>query len=279
MSEGKIINTNSALYRRMSIPQLEQLLRQDALCADPEDGELSPDELMCIISALTEKREQAGCDFFPDADDSLEAFKENYGEMAEGPDAVEPVTVKKRRPAFRTLIAVAAAALLVLGGAVTSSALGFDLWRGLAGWTEDHFVIGEKRHGEENAPPLDELRATLELNGLDTAILPGYIPEGYSSESMDVKSDERTDEYMCHLTDGQGELVLCYKVNLDGSPAVITEKDEVEHDVRSIGGVEYCYVNGDGTTGVMWTHGAILCSVTYTDPGLDIDRIVSSIGK
>lgn len=272
MSED--ISKRKTEYEKMSISRLEELLREDALCDTCPD----PRELLLIASVLEAKRRELEPEGLPEPSAELAAFREHYEPMAADREihiCAEEKKPAKRRP-FR-LIAVAAAAIaLLLAGSIASSALGFDLWKNLSDMTRRYFVI-TATPAPGSSETLDELRSTLEINGLPTDVVPSYIPGGYTFESMDTDTDGVRDIFRCHFTDGEEHLLLIYNVNVDGSPAAVSERDEVERDVRSFGGRDYYFATGEGDQCVVWAQGSILCSIVSSDPKLDLTAIVRSI--
>ena len=261
-------------YDAMSIAELEEALRQDARLEGADD--VFVEELIYMMQSVTEKRRQTYPELYNE-EQAHAAFEKHYrpiaekGELLFYEDEPEAKRSGSRRKASKGLLAVLAAAIVFLTGAVVSSATDYDIWGRITDWTRGSFGTSE------NIRPADavsELRTLFEINGDDPRLLPTYLPEDYSIVSNEVVKQSNVIVYLMELKNGNEYISIEYSVgNYDSQ----FYKDGSEPETRSIKGTEYYFFDNLGKQSVAWKTGGIVGTITYSDLGLDIERILKSI--
>lgn len=267
-------------FDKMSLDELEEILRQDAVFG--ETNENSVDELIYIMGLVADKKRAEDPSAYTNVEEAKKSFEENYlpiaarGEALFEEEVSEPeakIQSGTHRRFFRTAIAIAAVVALLLTGSLFASALGFNVWNHVADWTRDVFGYGEKYEADD---VIGEFSALLSQNGVDPAVLPTYIPDGYEVVSVDKFSDSAYSKYQCELSNGHDSIILEYLIGAK-EYADVFFKDEEQLDVRTYNGTDFYFICNDCKNYVTWTSGEIDGSIFYTDPGLDIERIIKSI--
>lgn len=281
MSEEKrkFNDINVVQYDKMSIEELEEILRQDAVFGDSNENNLN--ELIYIMSLIADRNRDENPDANIDIEEAKKSFDENYRHIAERGEVLFEEEVSEpeakiqsgtHRRFFRTAIAAAAVIALLLAGSLVASALGFNVWDHVADWTHEVFGYGEKYEYDER---LFEIEGALANGGVDPNVLPSYLPEGYEVVSVDEYSNPAYEKYICELSNGSDRIVIEYVVGDNESRQY--EKDGIAPEIILINDVEYYFVCNEENWYVTWMNGSIEGTIFYTDSGLDIERIIKSI--
>ena len=267
-------------YDRMSVEELEEILRQDAVFGD--SNETSLNELVYIMSLIADKNRVEDPDANIDIEEAKKSFDENYRPIAERgeslfeEEASEPEAMIQsgtHRRFFRTAIAIAAVVALLLAGSLVASANGFNVWSHVADWTHEVFGFGEKY---DKLNVLVDFEGLLRQSDIDPKVLPTYIPDGYEVVSVDEYSNPSYAKYVCELSNGTGNIVIEYAIG-QNEYANEFEKEAPSPELRTYNGIDFYLVYNDEKNYVTWTNGKIDGSIFYTDSELDIDRIIRSI--
>ena len=186
----------------MSPSELEQAM-EEALSIMTEES-YDPAVIDAYLDALDQR---APISDHPDAKASYAAFQKKVraipGEME--PPRRQTGGAKRLRSVLRTGLAAALVAACLLGCMVVAQAAGIDVFGALARWTESSFSFGPIQSGQTNEAsstslqqvdpseyPLElpteyqELWTELKAQGVDSVILPTYIPDGFQLEESDL---------------------------------------------------------------------------------------------
>ena len=283
MSEEKrsVNDIDVTQFDKMSLDELEEMLRQDALFDDANEN--SVNELIYIMGLVAEKRRAEDPSAYIDAEEAKKSFEENYlpiAAMGEGlfeEDHSEPEAIIQsgtHRRFFRTAIAIAAVVALMLAASVVASAMGFNVWNHVADWTHEVFGYGEKYDKTDTV--LYDFNIALKEAGIESNILPTYIPEGYEVVSVDKYSNPAYEKYYCELSNGVDSIAIEYAVG-SHEYADEFEKEAKSPELRTYNGIDYYFLKNDEKCYVTWTSGDVDGSIFYTDSELDIERIIKSI--
>lgn len=187
MSNGE--NKGSQKYRKfdkMSTEVLEAILRADF--DTPEAGRMDIEATMYISGLLAERRKMGTME----AEAARAEFYEYYYPLDKsvydfGEEAQEEEPGERRqmgRIVWRRFATVAAVfVILMFGGTVTAYALGYNPLAAIGRWTEDFFWFEERTVTGELADKLAEY-------GYPENIVPRWLPEGYTLDSIDVDEFE-----------------------------------------------------------------------------------------
>lgn len=282
MSEEKrsVNDIDVTRFDRMSLDELEEILRQDAMFDDANENSIN--ELIYIMGLVADKRRAKDPSAYIDVEEAKKSFEENYLPIAARGEALfeegvsEPeakIQSGTHRRFFRTAIAIAAVVALMLAASVVASAMGFNVWNHVADWTHEVFGYGEKYEADN---VLGDFSALISQNDIDPYILPTYIPEGYEVISVDKYSNPAYEKYYCELSNGTDSIAIEYVISADNRANEL-EKENVSPDIQFFNGTDYYFVSNDGKNYVSWSNGEIDGSIFYTDSELDIERIIKSI--
>ena len=307
MSENrKKCHRDYSRFDAMDTEVLREMLRQDSQLSG--SGESDVDALIYIMGVISRREKEQSKLQFTEVDAAWESFNENYlpndddgkslyddseteiqGEFTDI-DKTPSAVYKPKRRSMRFLIRAATIAALTVAtifiGSLTAYAFGYDLWGAVAQWTKSAFGFESsseaqpQQAADKKVPAqLDELYQLMASDGLSSALLPGYIPEGY--ETVDVQYDKMRSHinYWCQLENGQDYIMLSYTLYLDpdSSFAVQYEKDMADPEVYISGGVSYYIMTNMGSHLAAWTSENVECSIAGMTTYEETIKIIDSI--
>lgn len=258
----------------------EQLI--DILRAEMESDDTDPELIESVNAALASKAGEISCD----VDTAYERFQtqylgteplyddilENYSEN----DTDHKSYVKPRKLIRFTAIAAIIVALL-LGGIITASAMGVDLWGAVAVWTSDVFGFTVQADGNKQLKgELDGVRAALQEYGVNGDIVPTYIPDGYYQNDLIITDTPTGGIVCCSFANGDSELILQYILS-NSPPLCEFTKDDVSPELYHSGGIEYHIMTNEDIYVAIWAYENALCSITGVEDKTELLKIVDSI--
>lgn len=255
-----------------------------------DENNYDPAQLDEYLSEL-EKRDPVPPGF--DVDTSLAAFHEKHSRLLEQVPPVQPFTASKpvqRRRWRSSLVAVAAAAAMLLGGAVTAQAFGIDLFGAIARWTKDSFSFSLPSPGSStelavSVPTDDGGFATLQdaLNNYNIAetIAPQWYPEGSRVVSVSVfprgtgvtiQADYEAEELFISVSVRQYATAKDAEIGIgsfekDPGPVIQFECGDVVH---------YIMTNNSSNVAT-WVNGSLVCSISGNMTVDDLKQMIKSI--
>lgn len=288
----------------MSSDELRAILVEDLNCMDAD--KLSSDEIKHIVGILKRRESEE----FYEGTDIAEApvnsqhqhFQENSGaevvqnELTAG--NLLPVDTSVEAPKKdvtyilqkHVLLRIAAAVmcLLIVGG-VAASALQLDLLSIFKSWTEELFQV---RYSE--SPDPSEVTPSSAVNetalvacvtaseaftvlGISQPLLPTQIPSEFSS--VDFKVSVRSDritiyEYYEDAKGSNFSIVIYVYTQLPSGESSWYQKDDIEIDPFTSGGIEHHIMSNLGATTAVWTVENCECAITGN---LNIDVLKAMI--
>ena len=141
----------------------------------------------------------------------------------------------------RTVLVAAAAIACMLAVMVTAQAAGVDVFEAMARWTKDVFSFGQiapdsqvsddpvwETAGQETEAPNTEfasLQEAFDAYGMTEVHEPGWLPEGYVLDSLDVLAadDPFLRSFEVSYTDSEG-LIGIGIMNYEGEPVTYVQK-------------------------------------------------------
>ena len=273
-----------AKYDAMSTEELQQLLREDA--SKPVGEESDTDVLFYVMEVLAKRRKERNEGKSPE--EALESFKKHYNTENEISSDSERVPAAPKRCGIghwmKSLIAAAAVFVFVIGGSLTANAMGFDLWEVIAMWTQEtfHFVYA----GDENtdAPekdyltPYAGLQAILELHGVDVALVPTWIPEGYTEVDVSVEETPKQRRFAAKYQSGDDKIRIRIADYLDTAPSQIEQSDSLI-EVYQSNGVDYYIFNNYDQIKAVWINDSFECYIMGPLELSEIKEVIDSIAK
>ena len=267
-------------YDSMSIEELEEILRADAM--GPERADTDVDEILYVMEVLAKKRRQNGI-AGKTALEAYQEFQQHYISALEVEDMNSSPNRKATVIPFRRITTVAASLVLVFTLATSVNAFRFkDVWNAVVRWTEEtfSFALG----GEVSEPKADDNLAyssfsnALKMGKIDSKIIPSYIPEGY--QLVDIKVDETPlqKSYVAVFSYEEKLLKISVQSFLSEIPEQI-EKSESLSEVISSEGIDYYFFTNHNQNRVAWIIESYECYISGVLSVDELKLMIDSIGK
>ena len=279
MSELK----NRAEFSRYDSMTTEEL--QEILCKHAHDElvtEPDTDELYYIMEVLARRREEEDPQAFRSNEEALADFRKNYMPKAMPTDRSKVVRFPNR--AFKMVAAVLAIVLfLAVGTSITAEALQIDIWGKFATWTKEIFQFNDTPQGttapnpeKDNNMELKSLQDALVQAGVSEKLVPIWMPEGYTSKDLKVKSSPRVLNINAIYENNGSELVINIRQTV-GIPAHQIEKSEDLLEVYVVDGVEYYIFSNNTSLQAAWSIGEFECFITGKITLEEMKKMIDSI--
>ena len=270
-------HSNHSMFDDMSTEDLEGILRMDSYGA--ENDKYDTDAILYIMEVVAKRKRQSGsAEAQARVNEKLEEFKEVYLPDQDGTslyqfdddeeDEAQPkVHVKQvRKPVrhvFRRVGLVAAVVVVIFGLMITAQAAGLDIFGAIARWTDETFhfsVSGEAQAANWTDPFQEELSEA----GLDSSVLPSYLPDGYIPGELIVSEFDGYHQIYLPLnaTDGQYiDVTVTVYSDLEAVDSTLFEKDETPvQEFVDEDKLTYVFQNLDGLN-VICLNENIMCSI------------------
>ena len=270
-------NPDFSKYDSMSIGELEEILRADAMGPERDDSDV--DEILYVMEVLAKKRRQNGI-AGKTALEAYQEFQQHYLPMVEKES-------KHRRKTniipFRRIVAVAASLVLVFSLSITANAFSFrDVWDAVVNWAQETFCFS--MGVEVNTPEADDalvytsFQDALEQFQIDATIIPTYIPNGYMLD--EIMADQNPKQTKCvaiYLSDTK-MIKISVQSFLIGQPEQIEKSDDFV-EIYTVSGIDYYIFSNYTQTRVAWVTGAFECFISSELTVDEMKLMVDSIKK
>ena len=269
-----------ACYDSMTTEELQEILRKHA--HDELETEPDTDELYYIMEVLARRREEEDPQAFRSDEEALADFRKNYMPQAMQTGRAKMVRFPNR--AFRVAAAVLAiVVILVVGTSVTAEAFHVDIWGKVATWTKEIFQFTDNPQGttaadpeQENNVELASLREALAQHEITEKIVPSWMPRGYVSKDLKIKSSPRVLNINAIYESNGTELIIKIRQTI-GVPADQVEKNEDMLEVYVVDGVEYYIFSNTETLQAAWSIGEFECMIGGNITLEEMKRMIDSI--
>lgn len=247
-----------SMYDAMSTEELEEILRLDM---ETPAGEESDIDMILYVMEVLDKRKAKEDRPQKTAQEAYEEFKTYYL-----PGVEEDPGTGRRSGMTRRLAAAAAVLAVVFLGTLTADAFGANIWGTIARWTRDTFHFESVQHGETTTPNTENnvtyssLQEVLAKDGINVALVPTWIPDGYVLADIKIEETPIKDVYSAHYIDGENELSIIVRSNLHEAPAQIEITDEPVEVYESNGIIYYIFSNNDCSQ-IAWVLGSYECNI------------------
>ena len=286
MEDGKSQASTPHQLEEWSDEQLRQML-----LAQMEAEEVDVELVRSIAAILASREEEKGHEI--EAHSAYETFQQEYAgtpalfpeASANAETAVKGRTVPRQYRPHRFIKAVIVAAVIMalfLGTTIVANASSLDLWGIITRWTKDVFGIrGESSYSstyhQEELDVFYHLRTALADHGVHQAVVPSYLPEGYSLQAMTIDSTFEGTFIRCVMSNGDDEIIFRYVISNSEQPIIYYAKDDVVPEVYFAHDTEYFIITNEQKYVVSWTSENIVCDISgllkYDDVILMIDSI------
>lgn len=281
-------------YNHMSTEELETILRADFEL--PEEEESDMEKILYITEVIAQRRAGQPNGRYANKDEAWKSFVENYlpeeDQAAFRPDEGpgkenEPSTKKSKLRLIRIVLTRVASVVLVLAlvtaaGTLTASAFGFNFWAWFTAWTQEMFGVQKPDYvpsgvNREIPEQLSDLYAAMKEYGFPDHLLPTYLPEEYEAGEVECEANAEYVGLCCLLKKDDNSVLFNYTLHLVNQPAVITQKDENDPDVREAGGVTHYIMTNDNTYYAVWTVDNVACLIHGVTSYEELTDMIDSI--
>ena len=274
-----------AKYDAMSTDELQQILRDDA---SKSEGAESDTETLFYVMEVLAKRRQARNEGKSPAE-ALESFKQNYYTENDISSVAESTTaafkLSSRGRWRRGLIAAAAMLVIVIGSSITANAMGFDLWEVIAKWTQETFHFSQIGQVEEsNAPspefdyPCASLQEALNNYDISTAIVPTWIPDGYTESDVRITDTPKQRMFIAKYASDDNVLIIRIADYLNSKPMQIEQSDSLIK-IHTVSDIDYYIFDNDGCLQAVWINDNYECFISGPVTVTQIEEMIDSIRK
>lgn len=279
MSDNKTFNENTESLDSLS---KEKLL--DILQADFESKDTDVELIRRVGKALDEKDRLQDVDvnaawerFLKLSSESEPIYDLEENEVV----SVSNVKARKRTPLRKAFIAVAAAAVVLIGGTAVANANGIDLWRAVISWTAETLGFSQKNDVEpavhEIPEQLKELAEAFDQYGINREKLPTYIPDGYVHIETKVAETPTIDIFSSLLLNGNANITIQYRLHKDSISNTEIQKDASNPQVYTLNGIDFYISTNESILFAVWIDGNLECQIVGLDSQDELIRIINSI--
>lgn len=232
-----------SMYDAMSTEELEEILRLDM---ETPAGEESDIDMILYVMEVLDKRKAKEDRPEKTAQEAYEEFKTYYL-----PGVEEDPGTGRRSGMTRKLAAAAAVLAVVFLGTLTADAFGANIWGTIARWTRDTFHFESVQHGETTTPNTENnvtyssLQEVLAKDGINVALVPTWIPEGYVLADIKIDETPIKDVYTACYKNGEHELTIYVRSYIDTDPEHLEKSEGLLEVYESSGSVFYIFSNYD----------------------------------
>ena len=267
-------NPDFSKYDSMSIGELEEILRADAMGPERDDSDV--DEILYVMEVLAKKRRQNGI-AGKTALEAYQEFQQHYLPM----DKEEPKRKSNVIP-FRRIAAVAASLVLVFSLTTTANAFSFrDVWDAVVTWAQETFCFSmgvevSEPKAEDTLEYEDVFDALREVD-MDVAI-PTWIPPEYQLTEIITDTTPMQEILVAIYVNDSDMFKISVKSFLSGEPDQL-EVSNNQTEVFTFGGNTYYIMQNNDTTRAAWIVENYECFIAGDLSVADIKAMVQSIVK
>ena len=292
-----------AYLDQLSTEQLEELLRSDSKTM--ENG--NDDSIFYILEMIEKREKEHPTGRLPDVDKAWEDFQKYYNtpegegrslypsegkndsEMAMG--EADHCKASAKRHLHRRLrrILVSAAAMVCLVIFMMPPALGYEnIFEMIAHWTAEQFSFSNNSENPvsdhrissdpKNKGEYGSLQEALEQYGINDAVVPQSIPDGFQPEEIWVQEYPVSGniEFVASYANGDDYIVITI-VQHSGQSNKIYEKNDQAVERYLSGDVEHYIFHNNKNITAAWHVDSLECSISTTLSVTELEKIIDSI--
>ena len=269
-----------AHYDSLSTEELQEILRKHA--HDELETEPDTDELYYIMEVLARRRQEQDPQAFRSNEEALADFRKHYMPREKQTGSTKVIRFPNR--ALRAVAAVLAVVLiLAVGTSITAEAFQIDIWGKFANWTKEIFQFTDTPQGTTAADPEQEYNAELKslqdaLNDYEVTekLAPTWMPEGYTSNDLQVSRTPRTLYIGSTYENNGSELIIKIRQTI-GVQAPQVEKNDDLLEVYVVDGIEYYIFSNTETLQAAWSIGEFECIIGGKITLEEMKKMIDSI--
>lgn len=277
-----------AYLDRLSMEQLEEILRKDTISPDRENEAA----IFHILEVMEQREKDSPAGQLPDVDQAWAEFKQYYcipegdGKSLYPPGPIDrsedtSLTSIKKVPRPRKMLVAAAILVALFGGMITAQAVGIDIIGAIGRWTEAtfHFEIFSNPN-KQDVSAFQELAAEYEI---PLEFIPTWSPEGFEGDEpwADHVENYSTSIFRLYRNNETGQYYsVIIEKYYDESyiENVLIEKDEIGVECYTREEKQfYIFPNLDSITAI-WSDGVFFETITGQLQIDEMKEIINSIG-
>lgn len=278
MDENRPENALGKSLSAMSTASLQALLQaeQDA------DRDMNVELVLEILEVLAERTSEKPVDVETAWVDFVEnhlpaetiCFPSDFPAQSANDSATEAPPAKRKgsKRLIRIALIAAICAAFLLGGAVTASAVGYDIWDAIVLWSQETFGFSFGEGPSHANPEYSALRNALIEAGITAHLTPNYLPEGYKQVEFYADNGRYVAVYQ---KDNQAICIQIREIDLSGG--VQMEKDDTVQDVYTANNVDYHISTNMGTYLAIWTDAGYECFISGVPNKQELIFMIDSI--
>lgn len=291
MKDSKTGQGNPVDLDRLSIPELEGLIRNDFLASH---GRTDPEFVAAAMEVIARRKAEGSPQ--ADVDAAWETFqtrmKQKYGQQEDAPElppsaGQAPEHPKKRRWLRSAVAAAAVVAILVCLSLVPVQ--GTSLLQSFVSWTGDTFSFtqeGISTVNEEQDIFSDLMYQQVEesiLNLTDQPILPTWYPEGSSIIRVEENPMDYGYNYTIIFSLDNKEFLLCINIYQDEtrmediSLSAEYEKNNGSAEEYYSNGIPHYLMENLAQSSAVWRNHSVECSIHGYLSISDLKKMIDSI--
>ena len=264
-------------YDSMSIGELEEILRADAMGPERDDSDV--DEILYAMEVLAKKRRQNGIA----GKTALEAYQEFQQHCL---PVVEEESNPKRKSSiipFRRIAVVAASLVLIFTLTTSANAFGLEnIWNAVVNWAQETFSFSTGVDIDEpnatNQLEYASLQDMLAVHGRNPNIVPLWIPDGFFLSDLRFAENPIQETYLAVFTKDNSILKICIRSYLGGEPEKI-EQSADWNEVYSVSGIDYYLFSNNNQQRAAWLTDTYECNISGDLSIDEIKKMIDSIEK
>ena len=264
-------------YDEMTTEELEEILRLDA--ENTEGQESDVETLLYVTGVLAERRKKNG-QTGNTAQEAYEIFKQHYMPEIDNKDSVPAKGDKLKTRSLRwmrSLVAAAAAVVILLSGVVTAEAYGVDVWKAVVQWTQDTFHFGSwGDSGSNNNLPYASLQEAMEKGNTPTWLVPTWIPDGYKLTEITVTQNPAKKIYRAKYTNEEHAFLITVRDHLGDDPVYVEQSEGLVEEYEVTGITYYLFENYDNVKAV-WITDSYECYISGNVTIQELKQMIESI--
>lgn len=276
-------------FDSMTNGELEEILRLDA---QNIEGEESDTEMLLYVMEVLAERRRKSENHGKSAKEAFKTFQEYYLPESDSEnltvhtsEPVEKKTAIVKMPAWlHRATAAAAIVVLVVLGATTVSAFGYDLWDIVVQWTQETFHLGSANSTEamdlstSDGREFASLQEALDQEEISTPLVPTWVPDGYDFVSVQIEESPVQKKYLAIYACDDGVLMIQIKRHLNDDPQQIEQSEDLIEIYESSGISYYIFDNYDQLSAA-WINNSFECYISGQLSIAEMKDIIDSITK
>lgn len=262
---------------KLNIQQLREIL-----CLQLDEDEVNIELVKKINAVLASKTEEPKLDV-DSAYDRLRTAESSEPLYSEVMDELSAEKRARPRPNARALFRVGLVAAVVIalfiGTGIVASAMGFDFWGAMRGWTEDRFgfLAGDSLYERADVEyPYYELTEALDAIGVSADVAPNYMPPGFSVSEVVTDDSLRGLGVFCTLTSNDKEILINYTLT-EKAPNIVFTKDKATPEAYTVHGTEHYIFTNEGNYTAVWMNENTQCEIVGVESREELLKMIDSI--